>query len=77
MNGTYYERMLWENHWRYCRLLEQELDNISVFIELNKNNFDTYSLKLMRLINSAISEFEVVSKEIYSEIESDLNVEKI
>lgn len=69
--------MLWENHWRYCRLLEQELDDISFYIELNSKNFDAYSLKLMRLINSAISEFEIVAKEICSEIESDLNVENI
>lgn len=69
--------MLWENHWRYCRLLEQELDEISVFIELSEKNFDTYSLKLMRLINSAISEFEVVAKVICLEINSDVNVENI
>jgi len=67
--------MLWENHWRYCRLLEQELDEISVYIELSKNNFSCYSIKLMRLINSAVSEFEVVAKEICSQLQPEDNVE--
>ena len=56
-------------------LLEQELDEISVYIEFSKKNFNCYSLKLMRLINSAVSEFEIVAKEICSQILKDENVE--
>lgn len=69
------DTMLWENHWKYCRLLEQELDELSFYIEFHTNNFSCYSLKLMRLINSAVSEFEVVAKQICSEIENGCNTE--
>lgn len=70
------EYKLWEKHWRYCRLLEQELDAMSVYIEFDQSNFNCYSLKLLRLINSAMAEFEIIGKEVCTSISNDKNIEK-
>lgn len=69
--------MLWEKHWRYCRLLEQELDELRVYIDFDPLNFQCFSIKLLRLINSAMSEFEVVSKEICANIDCNINADKL
>lgn len=53
-----------DHHYRYCRNLESELNKISDYIELDEDNFKTFSLELRKLIILASSEFENVTKGI-------------
>ena len=50
--------------WNYFIALENDLINISRYIELAEDNFSTYSIELEKLLFSACSEFEVISKEL-------------
>lgn len=50
--------------WNYFITLENDLVNISRYIELAEDNFSTYSIELEKLLFSACSDFEVVAKEL-------------
>lgn len=50
--------------WNYFIALENDLITISRYIELSEDNFSTYSIELEKLLFSACSEFEVISKEL-------------
>lgn len=49
-------------HWDYFLTLEQDIINLSRFIELSEKNFSTYSIELTHLLLSISSEVDVVSK---------------
>ena len=51
-------------HWNYFMALEEDLMKVSRFIEFSKENFETYSIELARLLMAATSEVDVVFKEI-------------
>ena len=51
-------------HWNYFIALEKDLENISRYIEFTKDNEDTYSIELAKILMSASSETDVLLKMI-------------
>ena len=51
-------------HWRYYLLIEQDIDQLSRYIEISKNNYSTYSTQIAHSLLGASAEFEVVIKAI-------------
>ncbi len=51
-------------HWNYFLALENDLENLSRYIEFGKKNFRTYSIELAHLLLASASEVDVVAKEI-------------
>jgi len=49
-------------HWNYLLALEQDLSNISRYIEFTSENFKTYSVELVHLLLASSSEVDVVLK---------------
>lgn len=65
-----------ENHWNYCRTLEKNLVTISNYIELDPDNFDTFSLELFKIILQSSAEFEVLCKEYCMVLDSTHNFQR-
>jgi hypothetical protein len=57
-------------HWNYYIALENDLENISRFIEFSKKNEKTYSIELSKLLMAASSEIDVVMKMFCSLLET-------
>ncbi len=51
-------------YWNYFLALEMDLVNLSRYIEFTEDNFDTYSVEIAKLILSAASEVDVISKQL-------------
>ena len=49
-------------HWNYFLALEADVCKLSRYIELQKDNYETYSIELVRILFAACSEIEVVMK---------------
>lgn len=49
-------------HWDYFLSLDSDLNDISKFIEIHSDNFNTYSIQLARIYLSACSEVDVIAK---------------
>lgn len=60
------------NHtnWPFYFSLESDVVQLSRYIEFNKDNFDVYSIELVRMYLSICSEVDVVLKEICIKIDS-------
>ena len=50
-------------HWNYFLTIEQDLINLSRYIEFTEGNFNTYSTELTRLLISTASEVDVLLRE--------------
>lgn len=53
-------------HWNYFVALEQDLAELSRYVEFSNDNFKTYSIELAHLLLAAASEVDVVLKLICS-----------
>jgi|SaaInlV_120m_DNA_4_1040238.scaffolds.fasta_scaffold32579_1 hypothetical protein len=51
-------------HWNYFLALEQNVESLSRYVELNLNNFKTYSMEMAHLLLAASSEVDVVMKSL-------------
>jgi len=51
-------------HWNYFLALENDLQNVSRYIEFKEKNFGTYSIELAHLLLASASEVDVVMKEV-------------
>ncbi|ABO24922.1 HEPN AbiU2-like domain-containing protein [Shewanella loihica] len=51
-------------HWKYYQSFEYDLNRLSRYIEINQDNFSTYSVELTRLYLSSCAEIDTVMKEI-------------
>ena len=63
-------------HWNYFIALENDIDNISHYIELSRYNKNTYSIELAKLLMTASSEIDVILKmicNIYGEKTENIN----
>lgn len=58
-------------HWPYYLAFEEDLENISRYIEFSEHNYETYSLELARILLSAASEVDVLLKDISKMIDSE------
>lgn len=53
-----------EKHWRFYRMLEKRFINTLQYIELDKQNFDTFSMEFVSQIREIGSEIDIVLKEL-------------
>ncbi|MBN2023724.1 MAG: hypothetical protein JW809_13135 [Pirellulales bacterium] len=51
-------------HWDYYRVLVDDIDRISRYVEIVPDNFAVYSIELVRMILAAGSEVDVVAKRL-------------
>lgn len=49
-------------HWNYFIALEQDLENVSRYIEFSEDNLKTYSIELAHLLFASASEVDVIAK---------------
>lgn len=52
------------SHWNYFLAVEEDLMNLSRYIEFDKKNFQTYSIELARLLMTATQEIDVLFRQI-------------
>lgn len=64
-------------HWNYFIALEDDLSEVSRYIEFSEKNFHTYSIELAHLLLASASEVDVVSKEICQLLDPDSNPSNI
>ncbi len=50
------------SHWHYYKSILGDLETLSRYIEISKDNYSTYSIELTRLLLSIGSEIDVVAK---------------
>ena len=55
-----------KHHWNYFLTIEQDLENLSRYIEFSNENLKTYSIELTHILLSASSEVDVIMKELCS-----------
>jgi len=63
-------------HWDYFLSLDSDLNEVSKFIEIHYDNFETYSIQLTRLYLSACSEIDVIAK-LFCDVVSPGQLQKI
>lgn len=51
-------------HWNYFLALEDDVVRMSRYLDLTTENFESYSLELMRILFGAASEVDVVAKRL-------------
>ena len=64
-------------YWNYFIALESDLEDVSRYIEFNKDNFSTYSIELAHLLLASSSEVDVVIKELCKLISPGEKIENI
>ena len=64
-------------HWDYYTAIENDVYSLSRFVELHENNFNTYSIEMVRLLLAASSEVDVVIKSLCREVEPESNPSNI
>jgi len=58
-------------YWSHYQILEQDLDNVSRYIEFHEANFGVFSIQLTHLLLAIGSEVDVLFKEVCSLIDKD------
>ena len=64
-------------HWNYFLALEDDVVRMSRFLEPTTENFESYSLELMRILFGAASETDVVSKRLCRKLNSKSKADNI
>ncbi len=64
-------------HWNYFLPIEEDLLNISRYIEFSEPNFQTYSIELARILLVASSEIDVVAKQLCAKLEPGSSANRI
>ena len=64
-------------YWNYFLALENKLVTISNFIELNKDNYKTFSIEIAHLFLSASSEVDVILRELIYKNDKSKEKEKL
>jgi len=52
------------SHWNFFLAVEEDLHQLSRFIEFTADNFETHSLELARILFAAAAEVDVVAKQL-------------
>jgi len=63
--------------WNYFLALENDLQNVSRYIEFREDNFKTYSIELAHLLLASASEVDVVMKEVCKLLDPNKNPKNI
>jgi len=50
------------NHWKYFLSLEKDFINLRNYLEINEDNFDTYSFEISKLLQLSCSEIDSVCR---------------
>ena len=53
-----------EAHWNYLLSIENDLEEVSRFVEFHEDNFQCFSIEILRLLMAAAAEVDVVCKQI-------------
>ncbi len=64
-------------HWNYFLALESDLSHLSRFVDFTEDNFDTYSIEIARLLQSACSEVDVLAYKLCLHLEPSKKASKI
>lgn len=64
-------------HWNYFIALEQDLTQVSRYIEFSENNFKTYSVELAHILLAASSEVDVIMQLLCNALEPEKRHDKI
>jgi hypothetical protein len=64
-------------HWNYFLALEEDLSQVSRYIEFSEKNFQTYSIELAHLLLASASEVDVIAKGLCIHLEPAVSVENI
>jgi len=64
-------------HWNYFLALEDDVVRLSRYLEPTKDNFDSYSLELARILFAAASEADVVSKRLCQKLKKNSKADNI
>lgn len=64
-------------HWNYFLALEEDVARLSRYLELTAENFDAFSLELARVLFSASSEVDVVSKQLCRKLNVESKADNI
>jgi len=70
-------QQLTTNYWNYFLALEEDLEQLSRFVEFNPDNFGAYSIELAHLLLTSSSEIDVLIKQICSLIAPQTKVSNI
>ena len=65
------------NHWNYFLALESDIEKLSRYIEFTEDNFEAYSIELVRLLLSTASEVDVIAKLLCKKEKPDKNPENM
>lgn len=66
-----------KNHWNYFLAIENDLENLSRYIEFCDENLGTYSIKLTHILLSASSEVDIIMKQLCAIIDSSTITDNI
>lgn len=64
-------------HWNYFLALEDDVVRLSRYLEPTKDNFNSYSLELARILFAAASEVDVVAKRLCQELKAETKADNI
>lgn len=71
------ERSHHKTSWNYFLALENDIENLARYIELDKENYETYSIELARLLMAASAELDVLLKDLCSHFCNESNPNNI
>jgi len=64
-------------HWNYFLALDADAERLSRYVEFTKDNFESYSIEMARLILTAASEADVVAKLLCDRIDPSKKAKRI
>ena len=53
-----------EVHWNYLLSIENDLENLSRYIEFDEKNFECFSVEIARILLASAAETDVVCKQL-------------
>jgi len=71
------QQILQLDHWNYFLTLEDDLKQLSRYLEINKGNYRSYSIELARILFAASSEIDVVAKQLCKKLRARTTAKKI
>ena len=64
-------------NWQYLRTLDSDLENVSRYVDIARENYGTFSIEFVRLILAAGSEIDVVAKLLCGKIDPSKSCKNI
>ncbi len=66
-----------EIHWNYFLAIEDDLERLSRFVEIDRKNFESFSIEISRILLAAAAEVDVVCKQICKKLNPNSTAENI